>query len=444
MGSTNFSDPHGFDDVRLIFDNNNKVILAPRIILSAASPVFKDLLEDSSLVENTKILMPSFDYIIMKKLCNFFYSGEAFLDSKDQLNKFIEFSNMLGLMAFRDVENHQVNAFKSMPNDIELCNDIERNIKSGISNQSVIESNIDTNKQREFDNKEQDIENRKLIGIKIKEENIDPLGGKDIQNKIKLERTSEQKERRKMRGQTQQMKSLHCLNCSYKTIWHGDLSKHNKAEHAGVRYKCDKCDEEFKGKSNLNRHIEGRHEGVKFTCKECSYSSIIKSAIKDHVRSKHDGERFQCNECTVSFLFRSSLKKHIQAKHLGIKFNCDYCPKVFERLDNAKHHTNVAHYGSIFKCEISGCEYSSKSRFEVKMHIKSVHRKEKFPCKNDDCDFEADSYKRVRLHYSRSHPKTVHECTMCAFKDPESYKLKKHMETRHVIVEIAKEEDAQV
>ena len=84
MGMTHFSDLEGFDDVCLIFDDRNKVILAPRIVLSAASPVFKCVLEDSSIVESTKILMPTFDYIVMKKLCNFFTSGEAFLDGKDQ------------------------------------------------------------------------------------------------------------------------------------------------------------------------------------------------------------------------------------------------------------------------------------------------------------------------------------------------------------------------
>ena len=102
MQFENISDPLAFDDVCLLLDDSN-VLLAHRIVLSAASPVFKHVLEDSSQIKNTNISLPSFDYTTMKRLVSFLYSGEAFLDSKEQLNEFIEYCDLFGLKAFRDV-----------------------------------------------------------------------------------------------------------------------------------------------------------------------------------------------------------------------------------------------------------------------------------------------------------------------------------------------------
>ena len=109
MQFENISDPLAFDDVCLLLDDSN-VLLAHRIVLSAASPVFKHVLEDSSQIKNTNISLPSFDYTTMKRLVSFLYSGEAFLDSKEQLNEFIEYCDLFGLKAFRDVEKYQVDS----------------------------------------------------------------------------------------------------------------------------------------------------------------------------------------------------------------------------------------------------------------------------------------------------------------------------------------------
>ena len=99
-----------FDDVSLVFADG-ETIPAHRIVLSAASPVLKDLLTDSSSVlENSQIFLPSFDHLIMRKLTSFLYYGEAFLDNKEELDQFMEYSDYFGLKAFKGVKPYEVSA----------------------------------------------------------------------------------------------------------------------------------------------------------------------------------------------------------------------------------------------------------------------------------------------------------------------------------------------
>ena len=113
MKFENLSSTPSFDDVCLLFEDN-KNILAHKIVLSAASPVLYSLLKDSNNGQNIKIIMLSFDYIIMKSIISFLYTGEAFLDSKEQMDLFIEYADILGLKAFSNAEIHPVHTVGSI------------------------------------------------------------------------------------------------------------------------------------------------------------------------------------------------------------------------------------------------------------------------------------------------------------------------------------------
>ena len=436
MQFENIPDPLAFDDVCLLFDDS-KVLLAHRIVLSAASPVFKHVLEDSSQIKNTNIFLPSFDYTTMKRLVSFLYSGEAFLDSKEQLNEFIEYCDLFGLKAFKDVENYQVDSLGCIlnledPLNVKLGGILTTELEVKVENNSEdyanfkepinLEVSIDLSRTDGQDNegeeagKIHDTEETNASNKKA------PLSEQDNHTEILADTKEEQEERIKMtdllkkeylvdpkiqtknRNKKKHKTELNCLLCSYKTAWKGDLNKHRETKHKGLTYKCDKCDVEFTGKANLKRHKLGRHEGVEYNCQVCSYSTIINTSLKAHIKSKHDGIRFECKVCPDKFLYKTSLKKHIQAKHIGIRYNCQYCPKIFERLDNLKNHTNVVHYGSRFMCDIKECNFSATNKFEVKMHSQSVHEHKTFSCKKSDCKFETDTHKKYKRHNQKSHP----------------------------------------
>ena len=72
--------------------------------------------------------------------------------------------------------------------------------------------------------------------------------------------------------------------------------KHIKAEHEGVRYECDQCDNKAKEKSNLKKHIDGEHKGL-----------VVAS------------KTFPCSQCDFKVMCRKNLIKHTESEHLGIK-----------------------------------------------------------------------------------------------------------------------------
>ena len=52
---------------------------------------------------------------------------------------------------------------------------------------------------------------------------------------------------------------FNCTNCHYKTSSKGNLTKHIKALHEGVRYKCDHCSYSTGFSSTLARHKRTLH-----------------------------------------------------------------------------------------------------------------------------------------------------------------------------------------
>ena len=58
---------------------------------------------------------------------------------------------------------------------------------------------------------------------------------------------------------------FHCGQCNYKATQKGDLLRHVKSIHEGVKYPCGQCDYKATQKKHLLRHIKSIHEGVRFT-----------------------------------------------------------------------------------------------------------------------------------------------------------------------------------
>ena len=361
----NLSSILSFDDVCLLFEDN-KIILAHKIVLSAGSPVLYSLLKDSDTSQNSKISMPSFDYITMTRIISFLYSGEAFLDSKEQMDLFIEYSDILGLKAFSNADNHPVHTLGSIldleaPINLGIANILETEgkkkenkcLKDNLSREDAIDFLIvggETAIGEEADNVYREDEDEPNVLIKVE---LDHNDG-NLSDPVKFNRKKDKQRERHTKTKTNEKgeqciktgtKLSECPLCSYKPVWHGDLKRHKAAEHDGLRYKCNKCDSEFRAKVNLRRHILGRHEGVNYKCSKCSYSTFVKTALKAHMKARHEGKRFQCTECPDKFLFNSSLKKHTQVKHLGIRYNCQYCLTTFKRSQNFKRHTQTVHGG---------------------------------------------------------------------------------------------------
>ena len=64
-----------------------------------------------------------------------------------------------------------------------------------------------------------------------------------------------------------------------------------------LTFDCLQCDLKAKRKGNLTRHIKSIHDGVKFPCDQCDYKATEKDHLMRHIRSIHEGLKFLCDQC---------------------------------------------------------------------------------------------------------------------------------------------------
>ena len=108
-----------------------------------------------------------------------------------------------------------------------------------------------------------------------------------------------------------------CENCQYKTSHLSHLKQHKAAIHEGVRYSCDSCDYKSTHPSNLKKHKESIHEGVTYSCDICDYKASQVIHLKLHKASIHEEVSFSCDQCEYNTSWRSNLSKHKKRKHFS-------------------------------------------------------------------------------------------------------------------------------
>ena len=225
-----------FADVTLVCEDK-KQIKAHRNILSACSPVFKDILQiDKSF--------PSIIYLRgvmsmnLQSILEYIYLGEATI-YQAQIDEFLSVADSLEIKDLtKDWETERASFIGEVAEIVEnfsLCAD------ESIVNEKVSEPESATcSKEKK----------------QIKRENND--NGPFYQNsniKIKDE------VKRQVFGKVGEM--------------------------TGERIKCDKCNLTFSQRSSMNQHKRNIHEGKKYPCHHCDYQATQNGTLLRHIRAKH-------------------------------------------------------------------------------------------------------------------------------------------------------------
>ena len=85
--------------------------------------------------------------------------------------------------------------------------------------------------------------------------------------------------------------------CRYQATNKGNLAKHKRAVHEGVKYHCRQCgyyQETTKG--SLAEHKRALHVGVKYPCGQCGYQETTKGNLNEHKRAVHEGVKYPCGQ----------------------------------------------------------------------------------------------------------------------------------------------------
>ncbi|PIK54485.1 putative zinc finger protein [Apostichopus japonicus] len=141
--------------------------------------------------------------------------------------------------------------------------------------------------------------------------------------------------------------------------------RRHKQVHLRERYKCDKCNREFKAKTWFEYHkcVDG--------CKVNEDRKYSKSPLK-------------CRYCSIkNIMSAKSLEKHQKVHESQTEWHCEYCNEIFEDIEVWQKHTyNHQLKNDVFQCKVCSKGFPTKA---VRRRHEGWHRvsvMKKHLCKN--------------------------------------------------------------
>ena len=219
-------------DVTLVTEDK-KQIKANINILSACSPVFKDILK-KQMNSSTILYLRGVQYSEIMSIIQFIYLGEATF-YEERMDEFLAVAKSLEIK--------------------ELCN-----AEIGTNNEPVYEPST-----------------------------IEP----ETLNESLEEQTNDQFTKPPPQERRKQIVSVNgkykCEPCQKTFSGRQGLHKHIQSKHFDVKYDCTQCNYQATQQSHLIAHIQSKHEGVKYACNQCNYQATFQTCLIRHMKNQHSG-----------------------------------------------------------------------------------------------------------------------------------------------------------
>ena len=228
-----------FIDVTLACEDG-KQIKAHKVILSACSPFFKDILIQNPH-SHPLIYLKGINYSCLKYLMKFIYLGETEVEQED-LENFISSAKDLKIEGLARLENEQ----DTKKDNFKLLEEEPTLMKKERKHSNISET------QNNQENQHANI---------LSEECVLPMEGEDVLwescpddsesvTKLELEclKTVDKKE------------GLYpCDRCEYIAKYNHHLKRHQLSKHELIKFPCSLCESKFTQISSLKRHTNKMH-----------------------------------------------------------------------------------------------------------------------------------------------------------------------------------------
>ena len=253
-----------YSDVTLVTEDK-KQIKANISILSACSPVFKDILKEEKN-SSTMMYLRGIQYSEMESILQFIYLGEATF-YEERMDEFLAVAKSLEIKELRNAEK-ETNA---EPDDEPLTTDSE---------------NYTENFKEQIDEAPQEGQ-RNVIDVKDTYES-EPCQKTDVNRRGLL--THKQTDHQGVK--------YACDQCDFQTTQQGHLTVHKQSKHEAEKYACNRCDKKFTLQSSLIRHFKSQHQIVRYACNQCDYQAKLQCYLHQHIKLKHQSKstptKIQC------------------------------------------------------------------------------------------------------------------------------------------------------
>jgi len=203
--------------------------------------------------------------------------------------------------------------------------------------------------------------------------------------------------------------NLICDNDSSGSKEDNKTSKIQKKRRWNYNKKCPFCEKQFNDGCELKYHIFS-HTGEKpFVCDVCQQCFNNPRALKRHMLL-HKDKTIPCHHCPKRFSDQSLLDLHL--KYVGLSFPCDICGNVYARKENLKSHLRKHTGETPYEC--SFCEAKFNMSYKLKEHVNSKHlhvEKQLFVC--EFCGKEYKKKSDLNEHANTHTGDPTSRCALC-------------------------------
>ena len=273
-----------FADVTLVCDDM-KQIKAHRNILSACSPLLKNILNIDPQNHHPVLFLRGIMHSEMESILQFIYLGEASF-YEGRMNEFI-----------KAVTNLEIR---------ELCKNVsmDNSEEEDLSNESIEEPLLEVLAEYREENGSEPILEATHSGNEEVSNNVSTLSSS---SPIEPELSTELKDANSS--------TFNCTKCEKTFTTKNGLRYHTSSEHDAKKYSCNQCEYQTTHPTKLNYHVKSRHAGG-YACKHCKYKAPSQDALTRHTQSVHEGVKYDCNQCEYQAPRQDKLTTHIKRKHL--------------------------------------------------------------------------------------------------------------------------------
>ena len=420
-----------YTDVTLISDDK-KQSKAHRTILSACSPVLKNILQINSQDSDCTIYLKGIHHLEVESILQFIYHGEAKLQT-ERTKEFFSFAEDLEIQELSKILNEKQYDVKQK--NCEQSNNHEIPETPSFPLGSQIDPNLTENRYscNQCD-KKYSSQSALRNHIEAKHEGI--LKYECSYCEYKTSRAWDlSKHFKRMHEFKSINEQLECSDCEYKTILAYDLSQHIKRIHCESS-NCAQCDQQFSNRNKLNAHIRYVHKGIEYPCNQCDYVAAENYILSKHIQAVHvhDGHKYSCDQCDRQYSSQGALQDHTKAKHEGIlKHECSECEyKTSRAFDLSKHVKRMHEFENINEqYECSDCDYKTRWACDLSKHVKTVHE-----CDGESsctqCDQQFSTRKKLSIHIRYVHKGIKYPCNQCDYEADENWILMGHIQRVHL------------
>ena len=232
---------------------------------------------------------------------------------------------------------------------------------------------------------------------------------------------------------------LYCSPCQYQTFTRKDFIIHMQSkEHLSAgnmaksaKYFCPDCGKEFTSEEQQQEHTRIVHatKTKTFSCIQCGFKTTQKTILKLHIKASHEATVcYPCDQCDFKATERSVIKDHIETNHEPVGFPCSFADCNFKAKKESvlQIHIQSNHEELKFSCDKKGCSYETFHKISYNHHLQTVHSAQK--CLQ--CEFTAKTKSELKTHIYSNHIK--YPCTECDFESTNRDELSSHMKNEHL------------